>query len=71
MKLTYIFHSGFILETEQSIIVFDYWLDPSGVIDGVLRSDKPLYVFSATSMRIISQGKSSSGGNRNPISPSY
>ena len=47
MKLTYIFHSGFVLETEQSILVFDYWLDPSGVIDGVLRSNKPLYVFSS------------------------
>ena len=31
MTLTYIFHSGFVLETEQSILVFDYWLDPSGV----------------------------------------
>ena len=36
MTLTYIFHSGFVLETEQSILVFDYWLDPSGVMEGVL-----------------------------------
>ena len=43
MTLTYIFHSGFVLETEQSILVFDYWMDPSGVMDGVLRSEKPLY----------------------------
>ena len=47
MKLTYIFHSGFVLDTKQAIIVFDYWLDPSGVMDGVLQSDKPLYVFSS------------------------
>ena len=47
MTLTYIFHSGFMLETEQSILVFDYWLDPSGVIGGVLKKDKPLYVFSS------------------------
>ena len=47
MKLTYIFHSGFVLEAEQSILVFDYWLDPSGVMDGVLRSEKPMYVFSS------------------------
>ena len=47
MTLTYIFHSGFVLETEQSILVFDYWLDPSGVIGGVLKKDKPLYVFSS------------------------
>ena len=47
MTLTYIFHSGFVLETEHSILVFDYWLDPSGVIEGVLKKDKPLYVFSS------------------------
>ena len=47
MTLTYIFHSGFVLETEQSILVFDYWLDPSGVMDSVLRSEKPMYVFSS------------------------
>ena len=47
MKLSYIFHSGFVLETEQSILVFDYWMDPSGVMDGVLRSKKPMYVFSS------------------------
>ena len=47
MTLTYIFHSGFVLETEQSILLFDYWMDPSGVMDGVLRSEKPLYVFAS------------------------
>ena len=47
MKLSYIFHSGFVLETEQSILLFDYWMDPSGVMDGVLRSEKPMYVFSS------------------------
>ena len=46
-KLTYIYHSGFVLETETSILVFDYWKDPSGVLEGVLHSDKPLYVFSS------------------------
>lgn len=47
MKLTYIFHSGFVLETEQAILVFDYWMDPCSVMEGVLRSEKPLYVFSS------------------------
>ena len=47
MTLTYIFHSGFVLETEQSILVFDYWLDPCCVMEGVIKSDKPLYVFSS------------------------
>ncbi len=47
MRLTYIFHSGFVLETEHSILVFDCWMDPSDVMSGVLRSRKPLYVFSS------------------------
>ena len=47
MTLTYIFHSGFVLETEQSILVFDYWMDPSGVMDSVIQSEKPMYVFSS------------------------
>ena len=42
MTLTYIFHSGFVLEAEQSILVFDYWLDPSGVMDSVIQSEKPM-----------------------------
>ena len=37
MKLTYIFHSGFALETENCMLVFDYWLDPAHVIDGLLK----------------------------------
>ena len=32
MKLTYIFHSGFVLETNNCILVFDYWHDPSDVM---------------------------------------
>lgn len=47
MKLTYIFHSGFALEAEESILIFDYWKDPSGVIDIILQSEKPLYVLSS------------------------
>ena len=26
MTLTYIFHSGFVLEAEESILIFDYWM---------------------------------------------
>ena len=29
MQLTYIFHSGFALETDRCILVFDYWMDLS------------------------------------------
>jgi len=47
MKLTYIFHSGFVLEAEKSILLFDYWMDPAQVVESVLQSRKPLYVFSS------------------------
>ena len=47
MKLTYIFHSGFMLEAEKSILIFDYWMDPGNVLESVLQSKKPLYVFSS------------------------
>lgn len=47
MQLTYIFHSGFALETDRCILVFDYWMDPAGVMPCLLRSPKPMYVFSS------------------------
>lgn len=47
MQLTYIFHSGFALETDQCILVFDYWMDPSGALSKLLGSEKPMYVFSS------------------------
>lgn len=47
VALTYIFHSGFALETEQAILVFDYWLDPACVMPSLLRSPKPLYVLAS------------------------
>ena len=47
MNLTYIFHSGFVLETEQSILLFDYWMDPANVMESFLLSQKPLYVLSS------------------------
>ena len=47
MTLTYIFHSGFVLETDKSILIFDYWLDLNGVVPTFLKKDKPVYVFSS------------------------
>ena len=47
MTLTYIFHSGFALETDSAILVFDYWLDPSRVMPSMLKKQKPLYVFAS------------------------
>lgn len=47
MKLTYIFHSGFALELNTCILVFDYWMDPADVMSRLLETEKPLYVFSS------------------------
>ena len=47
MTLTYVFHSCFVLETEKSILIFDYWLDLNGVVPPFLKKDKPIYVFSS------------------------
>ena len=47
MTLTYIFHSGFVLETERCILVFDFWMDPARVMPDVLKRGKPLYVFAS------------------------
>ena len=44
MKLTYIFHSGFALEAENCILIFDCWLDPAKVVTRLLKSVKPIYV---------------------------
>ena len=47
MRLTYIFHSGFVIETQSCILIFDYWLDPTGVIPKALSTQKPVYVFAS------------------------
>ena len=47
MTLTYVFHSCFVLETKESILIFDYWLDLNGVVPPFLKKDKPVYVFSS------------------------
>lgn len=47
MTLTYIFHSGFVLESEECILIFDYWMDPANVVLPVLGKSKPVYVFSS------------------------
>ena len=45
MKLTYIFHSGFSIETGRCVLIFDYFMDPAGVIPQILSFNKPVYVF--------------------------
>ena len=47
MTLRYIFHSGFVLETEQCVLVFDYWMDPARVMDNYKNTKKHVYVFAS------------------------
>ncbi len=49
MTLKYIFHSCFLLETEQSILIFDYWMDPADVMKPFVdpSGSKHIYVFAS------------------------
>lgn len=46
ISITYLYHSGFIVEFSNTIMVFDYYKDPSFTLDKILeKSDKDLYFF--------------------------
>lgn len=47
MKITYIYHSSFVIETEKITIIFDYWKDPAQIIPNIIENSKKLYVFSS------------------------
>lgn len=49
IRLTYIFHSGFVVETAAGILVFDYWLDLANVLSKCLsrRGGRHVYVFAS------------------------
>ena len=44
-RLTYVFHSGFAVETSTALLLFDIWLDPSNIVQRLLQTEKPVYVF--------------------------
>lgn len=49
MKLTYIFHSGFMLEGASSIFIFDYWQDAeNSVVAETLRATRKRVYFLAS-----------------------
>lgn len=49
MELTYLYHSGFVVETDCCVLVFDYWMDPANVMERLVGScgDKHVYVFAS------------------------
>ena len=67
MTLTYIFHSGFVLETEKSILIFDYWLDLNGVVPPFLKSMSSPAISTKTTL-IVSSSNGESSVRVSPIS---
>lgn len=45
MKVTYLEHSGFVIEDGKRVYVFDYWKDPAGVVDTLVEQGYELHVF--------------------------
>lgn len=45
VTITYLAHSGFAVETDSKVLVFDYYKDPAGVVDAYARGTKPLWFF--------------------------
>lgn len=47
MSLTYIYHSGFVIETDRCIVVMDYYKDPADAMPRFLDTGKRMYVLSS------------------------
>ena len=45
VKITYLHHSGFTVETATKVLVFDYYKDPNHVVDAYAKGTKPLWFF--------------------------
>ena len=45
MKVTYLEHSGFVIEDGKRAYVFDYWKDPAGVVDTLVAQGYELHIF--------------------------
>ena len=45
MKVTYLEHSGFVIEEGKRAYVFDYWKDPASVVDILVTQGYELHVF--------------------------
>lgn len=45
MKVTYLDHSGFVIEDGKRAYVFDYWKDPAGVVDTLVAQGYELHIF--------------------------
>lgn len=71
MELTYLYHSGFVVETDRCVLVFDYWMDPANVMERLVNpcGDKHVYVFVSHFHRDHLTSTSSGGGRRTLAQP--
>lgn len=46
-KVTYLLNSGFVVEIDQYILIFDYYQDPTHYVDSIITADKKVYFFSS------------------------
>ncbi len=45
-QIYFLYHSGFLVETDDALLIFDYYQDPAGILEKKLRlSEKPAYFF--------------------------
>lgn len=47
IKVTFIYHSCFVVETESAVLVFDYFKDPAKALKSATEKGKPIYVFAS------------------------
>lgn len=47
MRLVYLFHSGFAIETDHCVVIVDYWIDPTETVKDLLQTGKPVYVLAS------------------------
>jgi hypothetical protein len=47
MKLTYIYHSCFVVEVDSITVIFDYWKDPAIIMPSILKKQGTIYILSS------------------------
>lgn len=47
LEIIYLENSGFVVQTEKNILVFDYYQDDAGIVAKLIEEGKILYVFSS------------------------
>lgn len=47
ITVSYIFHSGFVVETNKEVFVFDYYRDPTNIINSIEPNNRPIYFISS------------------------